>query len=439
MFSVEKFYQDAHSGDIVDAEQLCQYLNGFSNVVIWGAGNLGIAVGKKLQKMGIHINAYWDVQYEKIKERNGVEVWKTYSGDFEPSETVIIFCIANVPVSPKLYKQLIDLGWNNVILGLALLEGLICPFSKNTELDTAVCNSMGMCTVCNCQRLSNIMKYQVVKGKNINEEDVLAFDRIHFIINNFCNLKCTHCFMYMNSYPPERKRNVDIDIMKRDINVLFDVIDSFGVVNVFGGEPFLHSQLGEIVSEILKRKNFGSVIVNTNGLAKMKNEQLVALQDKRVRLAFSNYLASLNDIQKEKLDENLNLVKRYDIIVGMQNELPTWNISSTLSKNDCTEEEMKQYKELCGVKFLYVHNGKVFPCAMCLSINDLGVEDYPTDYVNLEKCKDVEEVRSKIKEMLHKEYYGACRHCEHSDHNIGITTVAGEQGFDERYALPKHE
>lgn len=434
MFSLEQFYEDAYGGNKVDENEFCEYLRSFDDIVIWGAGNLGTAVGQKLQQLGIVISAYWDAHYFKIKEKNGVPVIETYTGDFLKEKTLVLFCIANVPVSPKLFNELKQSGWENVIKGLAILEGVICPFNNESEIDTGICNSMDMCTVCNCSRLSSIMQNQICKRKNILKDEILSFDRIHFIINNFCNLKCTHCFMYMNSYPTERKRNVSLDIMKRDIKMVFEAIDSFGVVNVFGGEPFLHPELSQIVKEILKNKSFGSMIVNTNGLANMKQQQLEGLEDKRIRLAFSNYLEALSTEQKERLEANFELAKKYEIIIGMQNELPTWNISSTLSKNSCTEDELREYKQRCGVKFLYVHNGKIFPCAMCLSVNDLGIEDYPTDYVDIAECKDAKELREKIICMVNRSYYCSCTHC---DQNLPVTAIAGEQGYSSRYALPK--
>ena len=72
MFSVEKFYEDANNGNEADIKGMCQYLNSYANVVIWGAGNLGTAVGKKLNDLGVHISAYWDAHYKQIKEKKKV-------------------------------------------------------------------------------------------------------------------------------------------------------------------------------------------------------------------------------------------------------------------------------------------------------------------------------------------------------------------------------
>ncbi|WP_022761363.1 radical SAM protein [Butyrivibrio sp. AD3002] len=439
MYSISEFESDAHLGNIVDEDKFIDYLNSFSGKIIWGAGNLGSAVGKRLIDLGIHIDAYWDAKYKDIGKCNGIDV-KQYG--FVPEDIteqdniIIIFCIANVPVSPKLFQQLKKDGWTKTVSGLAVLEGLICPFSKGEPIDTSVCTRMEICTVCNCQRLHNIMRNKISVERDVNENELLSFDRIHFIVNNFCNLKCTHCFMYMNSYPAKRKHNVDINVIQRDIDMIFGAIDSFGVINVFGGEPFLHPELDQIVNKILEHsESFGSVIVNTNGLAKMSEKQLSAMSDKRIRLAFSNYTQALGEKEVERFHESVERAINLGYTVGVQNELPTWNISSTLGDNHYTEDEMIESKKNCGVKFLYVFDGKVFPCAFCLSLYDLGIADYETDYVDIEKCKNTKELRNKIIKMMEQPYDRSCGHC---DRILSTRPIAGEQGFSERYSIPEN-
>lgn len=46
MFDIEKFYRDAEAGEEVDRAEFINYLKGFKNIIIWGAGNLGTALGK---------------------------------------------------------------------------------------------------------------------------------------------------------------------------------------------------------------------------------------------------------------------------------------------------------------------------------------------------------------------------------------------------------
>jgi len=437
MFTIEKFYKDAYAGNAMnDIQGLCSYINQFQNMVLWGAGNLGEAVGKKLLEIGARISAYWDAKYQEKKELNGVNVIEPFSGGFDKRNTLVIFCIANVPMAPPLLAKLEQNGWQSQLRGLAILQGLICPFERGKTIDPGICAKMKTCTVCSCERLSNLMKAQVANKQQIREEDVLAFDRIHFIINNFCNLKCTHCYMYMNSYPTERKKNVKFDVLRRDICLLMTAVDSFGVVNVFGGEPFLHPQLNDIVGQILKYDNFGSLIVNTNGAAQMHDEQMMNLKDSRIRLAFSNYKGALTEQQEEKVLRNLQHAQALGINAQMMNELPTWNISSTLGNNHCSEKEMKDCKDRCGVKFLYVFDHKVYPCAFSLSLKDLEVADYQDTYIDLDVANTPQKLRKAIKDLFAKDYFRSCGHCDNMGPGGAFAPIAGEQGFSERYALP---
>lgn len=434
MYDLEKFYTDVYSGNDVDKEAFINYMKSFKNIIIWGAGNLGTAIGKKYIELGINISVYWDTNWQKIIERNGIKVIAPYKGDFDKSETLVVFCIANVPVSPKLWKELYSKDWINRLRGLAVLQGFICTMSKEKELDTGVCNRQNICTVCSCERLNNIMKHKAMLKRSISEKELLCFDRVHFIVNNFCNLKCTHCYLYMNSYPLERKKNIPIDELKKDIDKVMEAVDSFGVVNVFGGEPFLHPDISEAVEKILEKDNFGALILNTNGIAKMEEKQLKGLENRRIRLAFSNYIGEISDKQESIFRNNMNRAKDRGIQVQCQNELPTWNISSTLGNNNISDEIKKEYKKNCGVVYLYVFDHKIFPCSMSMSIYDLGVADYPGDYVEIREDETAEELKEKIRALINKEYYQCCGHC---DHELGLAHTAGEQGFIERYMIPK--
>lgn len=432
---IQPFIEGARQGDSLDPQKFVSFCEGFESIILWGAGNLGKALGEKMKELNIGIFAYWDANHASIEHCNDIDVYAPFSiGDAESS--LILFCIGNVAVGPNIFRQLTEKGWQNVIHGNDLLQGLLCPLDNSKPANTAVCNSFDICSVCSCERLHNIVNANEARKHNISPQETLTFDRIHFITNNICNLKCTHCFIYVNSYPKERKQNVAISQILQDIEMTLSAIHSLGVVNIFGGEPFLHKKLDQIVSKVLDHENFGSVIVNSNGLVKIKSQQLEPMRDERVRLAFSNYLEVIEKEEEKVFFKNIEFAKSSGVNIKYQNSLPTWNVSSTLEHKGDDIEQMVSKKNACGVKFLYVFDGKVFPCAFTMSIYDLGVEDYSTDYVELAPFKSPEILRNEIKELVEKSHYGACGHCE-TFGSPALTNVAGEQGFDKRYRLPE--
>jgi len=133
--------------------------------------------------------------------------------------------------------------------------------------------------------------------------------------------------------------------------------------------------------------------------------------------------------------ENIETARALGIQAKYQNSLPTWNMSSTLHDLGDSEKTMIEKKRACGVRFLYVFDGKIFPCSFTLSIYDLGIADYPTDYAVLDAEKDPALIRAEIVEMLQRSHYRSRGHCEPC---FTPTLVAGaaEQGYSARYNLP---
>lgn len=432
---IENFVAAARYGDKVDPTTFVSYANQFANVVIWGAGNLGTALGIKLVALGVTVAAYWDIRSGEIIEKNGTPVIQPLSGGFLPERTLVIFAIGNVAVGPNIRRQLSENGWDNVVHGNDLLQGLLCPLSNEAPVKASVCNSFNICSVCSCERLHNIVRIDAARKNDLPPDETLSFDRVHFIVNNVCNLKCTHCFLYINSYPKERKQNVLTEQMLSDISVVLRAVHSFGVVNIFGGEPFLHKGIGSIVEKVLEHDNFGSVIVNTNGIAMITQKQLATMKDSRVRLAFSNYLEVLDERKKAVFFRNYEAAQAESINVQYQNSLPTWNMSSTLEEKGDTVEVMTRKKAECGVRYLYVFDGKLFPCSFTLSVHDLGIADNATDYVRLDPQKSPEEIRASIRQLINRPYYSACGRCE-AFGSPALVAGAAEQGFADRYALP---
>ncbi len=428
------FCKQAHNGDFVDVIGFTQFVNGFDNVILWGAGNLGTAIGAKLIALGVKISCYWDIRANDINDVNNIRVVEPFAGDFAKEKSLIVFCINNVPVSPNLYRKLVEQKWPHIIKGNDLLQGLICSLSNFNNVSTKICNDSEICTVCSCERLSNVVKNRVLRKNRIADKELLSFDRVHFIVNNFCNLKCKHCFLYMNSYPNEKKKNVKAERIFKDISMVLKAVHSFGVVNVFGGETFLCPYIGDIVKKILEHTNFGSVVVSTNGVCKISNKQLEGLKENRVRLAFSNYLGSLDHDKEQLFNSNFILAKSTGVTTTMQNALPNWLRQSSLGDKYKSIDDMKKKKSTCGVLFLYVFDGKIFPCSYAFSIHDLGVADYHGDYVEIDDAETPLILRNKIRDLVNATYYKSCSHCDPPANCL--TNRAGEQGLDKRYLLP---
>lgn len=88
-----------------------------------------------------------------------------------------------------------------------------------------------------CQKANSIVKNYIAKEKSGERIDLTY---CCFIINSICNLSCRDCVQYMPNYPAKARGNVPFEIISRDIDKFFDMVDSVGTVSVMGGETFMH-------------------------------------------------------------------------------------------------------------------------------------------------------------------------------------------------------
>ncbi|MBI5579764.1 MAG: radical SAM protein, partial [Deltaproteobacteria bacterium] len=105
------FLAGAHHGERLDPQIIVRFTRNFDSVVIWGAGNLGTAVGSKLLELGVPVSCYWDTQAERIKTCNGLGVTPPFTGDLRKETTLVLFCIGNVAIGPNVFRQLAENGW----------------------------------------------------------------------------------------------------------------------------------------------------------------------------------------------------------------------------------------------------------------------------------------------------------------------------------------
>ncbi len=433
MLDLELFYEKTAKGESWNFAEIKDYLQSFSSIVLWGAGNLGVEIMKLLKHHEISISAFWDKRYEQISAIEGIPVVEPYTTSGDKDKTIIIFSIATVPTGPALIRELRGMGWTNILKGIYLYQGFICPLSADKPFDASVCAGNKFCTLCNCDMMNNIMMHKQAEKKKIDVQDLFAVERIHFIINNFCNLKCTYCNRYMNSYSAEKKKNSDFETVQYDIRRVMGAIDSVAVGIVFGGEPFLHPDLDKIVGELLEYENLGAVLVNSNGVASMKNKSLRKMSNSRVRVAFSNYTHVFEEKQKQIFWDNAEYLKENGVCIQVQNTEPTWTEATTLEHKGYDESQCIQKRKNCDFPYLFVYEHKVFPCSFGMTIHDLGIADYTGDYVNILEYADDIRLGMAIRNLQSKNYFETCAHCSAETE---IPVQAAGQGFDQRYAVP---
>lgn len=417
MFNLDEFYTKCKSGEKVDCSGVFEYIKKFKNIIIRGAAIQGSAVGKRLLEAGVNISLYWDQRYDELQFVNGIKVEKPFVTKFDPKSTVIIYCIPNHVIMPELIEELKNENYYNIIRGDILYSGSICNLTNDTGVSAEKCWKSGECRSVICERAQSIVKNQV-EYKKPGERIDLTY--CCFIINSFCNLNCKHCVQFINNYPMHVKGNVPLQTICRDIDLFLDMVDSVGTISVMGGETFMHPDISKIAQKFSEKKNFGFISFPTNGLYPIKPEQLEGINDPRIVIAFGYYLHVATEKQKEIYYKNVELVKSYGITYTESLHLPTWVAPTPMYKRDVDEQYMTKLKQGCTMppRNLQIKNGKVHTCDKGVAIYNIGIADYPTDYVDLTEKLALSEKRRKFMEFVNRPFYYTCGHC-----NVGIEAV----------------
>jgi len=428
--NIEKFLRATNRGEIVDKGEILNYIKTFKKVIIWGAAALGKSVGAYLLSQGIDFEEYWDLRSDEIKELNGKRVVKPFMAEYDRDTTLLVYCISNLVISGVIRKHLADNNYFNNLSGFNLFMAVLCPSDIKRGLNMESCIKSASCLKIYCSRMMTLFAHERTVA---DKEYPLHIDGITLVINQKCNLSCKHCTSYMNAYSKSDQVNFPKDDIIRDIHNFMSSVDSVASMTVMGGEPFMHPDISEIMQALLGHKNIGFISISTNGVYPIKPEQLPGLLDDRVVVAFNNYLPSLPAKLQSVFDANVDIVKKSGAHYSVGRYMPEWRIPSTLYNVHLDFESMKEKKKKCdGNDALRVathhqlKNGRLYPCDFSNALHCLKVADYPNDYVYV---SDVNDLRKRLYEHYHADYYFSCGHCRGTLGPAGASAAQGKLDF----------
>lgn len=401
MFDINDFYEKAEKGIRIDETELSSYLNSFQNLIIWGAGNLGTALGAYCIKNRIKIAAYWDARYKELESCNGIKVIQTFTGEFEPEKTLVIIGIVNGTLSHKWQiKELKKNGFSNYLLGMQMYEGAVCKMHIGEKLDVSKCTGTSICNFNTCK------KYMSILEEDCKQDDKISIQVLEFIISRRCTLHCKNCGQWENTVRekfPEKYMDYSLERIKKDIDICMDNIDVVGTFSIIGGEPFMHPNLVEIIEHCLSKKNVAIISITTNGIWHANDEMLQKMKNDRVKINFSNYTQTLDASYKTLFNTNVEKIKRLGLNCNVST--PVWNsVSSELvEKPDCSGEYLDLVKQNC-VMGPSVANGIFYGCPTIETYSK--TEMFPVnEYIELTTADNM---KDRIRELVSRTHYKAC-------------------------------
>ncbi len=420
IFDIEQFYNKAEAGEETDLDGFKNYLESFRYVIIWGAGNLGTALGKGFIDQKIKVDGYWDKNFAEIGERNGLPVEEPFSDGRAPEETLVIIGIVNGTLSHTWQKGMLESkGYHHYLLGMYVYEAVVCPLRKGMTYDAKLCTSTSVCNFNTCKKYLNVLK-----GKK--QKTGLTVHVLEFIVSSRCTLDCKYCGQQAGDTKrrfPEKYRDYPAEEIMRSADLVMDRLDAVGTFSVIGGEPFIHPQIREILKHFLSKENVGIISITSNGIFKLDDELLEVLKDKRIKINFSNYTYFLDEKKKALYDENVTKLEVAGI--SCNTGTPIWGIVNDELRDDpdFSDETLDSRKTAC-VFGPSIAGRYMYACPSTERYARMEIHDVSDDVIELQD--DNEGLTEKIRDMINKKHYIACGFtCTNS--KGGPIIPAGEQ------------
>lgn len=236
-----------------------------------------------------------------------------------------------------------------------------------------------------------------------------------------CDLKCRLCSGYSPYY--QNPKYYTIDFLKEMMRRYFTVVPYVRKLMVTGGEPLLHTSLGELVEELRKyRDQVGTFGIITNGTI-IPNEKLLEAVD-GFGCHFHFLIDDYGQELSKKAEETGALLRARGIDYTVHHyagEDPHCggfvDFGDLRVKKASTQEEVLQRFAKCAFprKFHFCFDlvgGVMFPCSPCRRCKELGIVDDYSEYIDLfDDALTPEEQRRKIAAIYRKDSLAACAYC----------------------------
>lgn len=199
---------------------------------------------------------------------------------------------------------------------------------------------------------------QFVLEWNLRWKSKCVLSKIDTVITTKCTLRCKNCNMFINCM--ESHEDLSLEELKANFDTFFESVDYVYEYTLLGGEPFLHSNLKEIL--IYLGDNYGDRIgkINliSNGTVVPSQEILDIMQEYHIMVNISDYTnaVSYTDRLKEvEMTFKKNSIEYYTIPNNVWKDVlyPRCNYHT---------DNPKEHMKLCGHGTHSVDGGKLYWC-----------------------------------------------------------------------------
>ena len=281
--------------DINTSSKRLEHCHKSNEILIFGTGNFGKIVLHGLKNNDLTVKAFIDLNPAHIGESiSGVPI---ISKKDIPKDAHVIFA-SNRTNIPFLTKVLVDSG----VKSFDNCDFLFDDYDYiGLETDWSIQR---------CQEEIKLFLFLTDSQNNLKstcqEQDrQLRLKSLDVVLTEKCTLKCVDCSNLMQYYknPIDSEHESLVD----NLNLFMNTIDYVHELRLIGGEPLMYRKIDEIINLLLGYKNFGKVVIFTNGTIVPRENVLASCADPRVHFIISNYGTDLSKNVTKLVDVLSNL------------------------------------------------------------------------------------------------------------------------------------
>lgn len=231
------------------------------------------------------------------------------------------------------------------------------------------------------------------------------------IVGQACSLKCKHCANF-SPFAPESVKRYPLKKLCDDLSLVFHSVHRVEKIQVQGGEPFLYTELPELLDFIRNSGKADVLTVATNGTIVPKESVFQALQRNRVRVRISSY----PNTPKETVSKLTQRLKEYGLdvwIYEFTSDDSMWYDMGGISASptDDSDEAVQQRFMKCPFHDCFtLENGKVSRCSRAVMAELL--QGFTSRESDLLPVVPEDDFSAKLWQYLSTPIFmEACRHC----------------------------
>ena len=367
-------------------DELGRYLAGINTIFIWGASQYGTELFNRLVWLGIE-NDFEIIFVDSFK-----------NGSTHCKKPVISPC--------EFFSMFCDNGKMVLLIASFSLREIYIEnnFSNNCEI------------VMGKNSFANYSMHEPILRNFFSILMMYKYGKLFSVFNDvisttICTLNCQGCLNYttLNNSP----RHHSIEILKNDVDLLFEKADYVNMINISGGEPNLHPDIYDLIEHIGKyRDRIYEFLFITNGTVMPNGKILTALAKHRSIVRVDDYRETVL-LARETVPRALELLKKYNIshyLMKTDNWIDTKPQKTT--NHFMSENMLINYYDLCGNPYKYVKDGKLYSCNYHGFAVEAGIcEEMKCDYLDIAHASKME-VFEFLLGCSQKGYCTFCKQCD---------------------------